>query len=674
MKYPMKAITTILILLSLVAFILPQATAVYPSTFDNKYPTTVWSDMGKTGSISGRVTSGSNDAVNVKGAYVAIINASNESQEYFSTYSDSNGAFLFQNVNATYSSINQTGRDGTAATYLSSTSMYQVYANISYGNGNYSEGYSGAFGIDADSRGVTAISVSILQKPAAITLTANNTQVNADGQSTITLTAHGLDASGGAVADGTSITMVVTDQTNMSEPSSQIVNNWSINNGSIGSAGQQYYIANAGSGSISTSFGWAPVLMGGNYTTVYAYFTADPTVNASIRIYFAPATASWTGYVVDSFGTGYGGIPVTLHVIGNYSNGTFYELYNMTAMTSTYQPFVGLYVFDYIVAQNAVYGYVDSRAQITDNISIFGKSDNYSMNLSATSLGSIVLKVPSPDAIQVTAEKDTILVGGESDQVIAQLYLNGLPYKRANVTVTFSSDNDSVATLPDVKAYATDVNGQARITLTSNYTAGNVDVTGNAAIMYQHNLTDTTAVRVVGWGTVSGIVTDENKVGIPNANVTLWNVRWDQATGAWIKTQLVNISENPQLSNDGRTAAVGMYTFYRVPWDVYELVAEDEGHTWYATFVLGPWPSGVDAYANASYVPASEYGTATHNIVIPDYTDRGFFPPVTSPSAVAPTQTATPTSIPTAKPTPGFGALLALAGLAGVICFIVKTK
>ncbi len=117
-------------------------------------------------------------------------------------------------------------------------------------------------------------------------------------------------------------------------------------------------------------------------------------------------------------------------------------------------------------------------------------------------------------------------------------------------------------------------------------------------------MTNSTTVRVVGWGTVSGIVTDQNKVGIPNANVTLWNVEWNNSTGSWsIHLTPVNIPENPQLSNDGRTAAVGMYTYYRVPWNVYNVTGEKEGHVWYAMFVLGPFPSDVDAYDERSLHP-----------------------------------------------------------------------
>lgn len=122
------------------------------------------------------------------------------------------------------------------------------------------------------------------------------------------------------------------------------------------------------------------------------------------------------------------------------------------------------------------------------------------------------------------------------------------------------------------------------------------------------------------WATLSGIVTDQNKVGIPGAIVTLWNVRWDNASGTYVNTKLAGgITDNPILSDNGTTGAVGMYTFYRVPWNVYNVTAEKDGHLWYSVLLLGPWPEDNEAYKNASFRPGSEFGTAVHNIAIPDY-------------------------------------------------------
>ncbi len=682
MKNTIKAALAVLMIMSIIAVILP-ATADKPvygpdsGPYTHMYPQTVWSDLGKKGSVTGRVTTSVNGTVGIGSAYIAVVNASNVSQEYYNTTSDAYGNYQITGLNATYSSVKLAGPDGTTGTYNAGVNMYKIYANKS----PYGEGWSQAFGIDANNSGTTTTSVVILTKPARIELKAERTHVIADSIDNIMITAYMYDALGNPVSDGYNINFTVGNATNNSF--SDVGLNgadhwiWDVSNGSLNAYGQGNSSNNPtkdNTGSASVQFGWVDEQFGGNNSSIWAYYADDPSVKASIKIYFEAPTASWTGYVVDSFGTGYGGIPVVLHIIG--MNGTQpYEIYNMTRTTSSSQPFVGLFAFDYIVLQGAAYGYVEAQAQLTDNLTIYGKSNNYTMNRSATSIGSIVLKIPAPDDLKVTAEKDTILVGGESDWVIAQLYLNGQAYKRSGIAVTFNSSNDTVATLPTVKTNITDLNGQAWILLTSNNTVGKVDINGTAAIMYNHNLTDSTTVRVVGWGTVSGIVTDSNKVGIPNANVTLWNVEWNQSQNAWVNTQPVSIPENPQLSNDGRTAAPGMFTYYRVPWNVYNVTGEKEGHMWYAMFVLGPFPTDVDAYTNASYIPASEYGTATHNIAIPDYS---FIQPVSpSPSVIvtaAPSITATPTPTPTAVPSPGFETLFALAGLLGVAYLIARKE
>jgi len=123
--------------------------------------------------------------------------------------------------------------------------------------------------------------------------------------------------------------------------------------------------------------------------------------------------------------------------------------------------------------------------------------------------------------------------------------------------------------------------------------------------------------QVEGFVTVSGIVTDQNKVGIPGANVTLWNARWSDTSGAWEKASVSKVKDNPQRTDNGSTGAVGMYTFSQAPWGVYNLTAEKDGHAWFSVFLLGPWKN--DVYGNASFYPGSEFGTSVHNVAIHDY-------------------------------------------------------
>lgn len=648
--------------MSMIATVLPTTAATYPTSFGNPYPPAY---DGKTGSVTGRVMTSAN-STGIGRAYIAVVNASNTSEEYFNTSADPYGYYLIIGLNATYSSVLGRGSPAFAGdprgNLTAGKSAYKIYANKS----PYGEGYSNEFGIDANESSSSTTSVVIFTKPARIELRAEKTHVIANGVNNIKLTAYMYDALDNPVGDGNQVNFTVGNVTNCTWLEGGFPIYQAPANGSFNGDRDFTNLTRGGTGSTNAQFGWVARGYGGNNSTIWAFINGT-NIYATVKIYFTAPTASWTGYVVDSVGTGYGGIPVKLHIMNNST-----EMYNMTRTTSSLQPFVGLFAFDYIIIQGATHGYVDAEAQLTDNLTIYGASDNYTMNETRTSSGFIVLQIPPPDAIKVTAEKDTILVGGESDWIIAQLYLNGLPYKRASVAVTFSEDNVTVATLPKVKTNITDLNGQAMILLTSNQTVGKVNITGAAPIMHQHNLTDTCMVRVVGWGMVSGIVTDMNRVGIPNANVTLWNVKWNETLGRWENTKKVNIPENPQLSNDGRTAARGMYTYYKVPYNVYNVTGEREGHIWYAVFVLGPWPSDVKDYTNATDIPGSDYGTATHNIAIPDYS---FITPTSpTPPPVSPTPTPVPSPSVSVKPTPGFETLFALAGLLGVAYLIARKE
>ncbi len=236
--------------------------------------------------------------------------------------------------------------------------------------------------------------------------------------------------------------------------------------------------------------------------------------------------------------------------------------------------------------------------------------------------------------------------------ITAQLYLNGKPYNQSNVQITFTSDNDAVAVLePYYQTRPSDERGQAKILLISNNTVGYVNIT--ASIDPYHGLmgppiSATCKVRVVGWGTVSGVVTDKNKQGVPNAKMTLWY--WNGTANVGI----LESSDNPQLTNDGSTATIGTYTYTYVPVGVYNLTAEKDGQVYYAKVFL-------------------EAGTYTANVAFPDYI---YIPPVTPTPVLTPTPTPSATPTPTPAPSPGFGAVFAImaivAGIAGAAFKIGK--
>lgn len=117
------------------------------------------------------------------------------------------------------------------------------------------------------------------------------------------------------------------------------------------------------------------------------------------------------------------------------------------------------------------------------------------------------------------------------------------------------------------------------------------------------------------WSTVSGMVVDRHKNGIPGAIVTMYEVVWDGETYKNIRE--LNSSINPQYTvSDPAIAAIGTYTYFDVPLGTYNLTAEKDGHLWFAL------------------VNATQPGTYTNNIAIPDY-----LMPVESPSSSLVTDT-----------------------------------
>jgi len=115
---------------------------------------------GQTGSVTGRVTA-STGTTGIVGAYIAVVNASNVSEEYFNTTSGADGFYQIVGINASYNAINPSDVGPNGPT------PYKIYANMSYG-----EGYSAAFGIDASggpsspATGVSPITVASTPTPS----------------------------------------------------------------------------------------------------------------------------------------------------------------------------------------------------------------------------------------------------------------------------------------------------------------------------------------------------------------------------------------------------------------------------------------------------------------------------------------------------------------------------
>ncbi|CAJ37271.1 PGF-CTERM sorting domain-containing protein [Methanocella arvoryzae] len=651
MKNTTKAVLIALAVLAIIALTI-DATAVKPyyNTSYSKAPAMSEAHPSP-GAVSGRLTT-ANTSAGLPNAYVAIVNAANLSEAWYEGESDSNGFYQFPNVNNTWVSNN----GGQYA------SLYKVYANHSV----FGEGYSNAFPVEE--RSTAPANVVIIPQPAKIVVTAERNNIAADAADHVKIYAYVTDALNDPVADNTLINFRI----NVTDSEYNKSYNGSLSRDGIYSDSQGRILNDVPTkgGWANVSFGWVVEEAAGLNSTIIAEYPADPEINGSTSIYFSPTLASWFGSVQDSFGKPYGGTVVTLHLMGyvyDSESGAIIgtkEIYNMTTTAYVDLPYPGSYVFDNIELNNSIaYAYASAEADIGDGVIYYGKSDNYTLNKSRTSSGFIVLHVPMPDAIELTPDPETILVGGDQSIITAQLYYNGKPYKRGGVTVTFFGSNDTIAYLPSVKTNVSNSAGQAAIILTSNATKGKVTVTGYTKIGITQNLTDDCEVEVVGWGTISGMVTDKNKNGIPNATVKLWTTKW--ANDTWESVRLVKSPENPQYTvSRPEIAAIGTYTYYRVPSGIYNLTAEKADssgnvHMWFAIVNL-------------------TVGTATNNVALPDYvvpSEVVTATPVVTPSVTATptaTQTVTPTATPT--PTPGFETVFALAGLLGVAYLIMRKE
>jgi hypothetical protein len=147
-------ITCVVILILIAGF---SATAAKPAYTGIKCPPAV---DGKTGATTGRVTAATN-TTGLVGAYIAVVNASNVSEEYFNTTSGPDGYYQILGLNASYNATNASDVGPNGPT------PYRVYAYHPL----LGEGYSAAFGIDASSPGTGGGGIppiSVTSTPTAV--------------------------------------------------------------------------------------------------------------------------------------------------------------------------------------------------------------------------------------------------------------------------------------------------------------------------------------------------------------------------------------------------------------------------------------------------------------------------------------------------------------------------
>jgi hypothetical protein len=140
-------------------------------------------------------------------------------------------------------------------------------------------------------------------------------------------------------------------------------------------------------------------------------------------------------------------------------------------------------------------GTYNVTAEVTDNLgnkhSCFGIV-NLTVGTATKNIAFSDLDV-FPVSLSITASPGTISPGGDIVMtrsqlqsgygmvvISAQLRSNGVNPDRSNVAVTFSSNNNAVGWLPNVKTNLTNSNGCTSIVLTMSQMAGCVDVSPSA--------------------------------------------------------------------------------------------------------------------------------------------------------------------------------------------------
>jgi len=141
-------------------------------------------------------------------------------------------------------------------------------------------------------------------------------------------------------------------------------------------------------------------------------------------------------------------------------------------------------------------------------------------------------------------------------------------------------------------------------------------------------------------GSITGIVTSANNAAIPGATVTLWAI----VDGVPV---LAVVPNNPQYTSNFSSSLPGAYAFTGVQPGLYNVTAQ-WGESWFYTQV------------NITG------GTATANIVIPEYVDvLAIKEPATVPTpktyyTYVPVRVSSPLPQATAAMSPGFSVLAAL--------------
>lgn len=119
----------------------------------------------------------------------------------------------------------------------------------------------------------------------------------------------------------------------------------------------------------------------------------NTSIHQGIVLRMPPLNATTVkGTVVSSFGIGLPNIPVTLHMTGadgNLNN----DLFNTTTISGTGNS-AGEFTIYAVPVNGTVSGYVSAQIQVSDNMTIYGRSNNFTFNNGSVFSSYVVLHVP----------------------------------------------------------------------------------------------------------------------------------------------------------------------------------------------------------------------------------------------------------------------------------------
>jgi len=230
-----------------------------------------------------------------------------------------------------------------------------------------------------------------------------------------------------------------------------------------------------------------------------------------------------------------------------------------------------------------------------------------------------------PTGASISSDSISILKGGYSTVVEFQLYLQGEPYIVEGFNVEFNIVDKSIASFVDgTGSYSTTtIAGRANATIVSHEKTGITEL-----FVRSCNQQESMTINVLGYGSISGFITDTHQHALPGAIVTLYpNAHHNATSGQWEhdpNTTAIDpfVPDNPQCAGNGSAGPAGAYVFSNVPLGTYRVEVD-------ASSI-----SGNDSHRYFAIVDILVEGSATANVVIPGHV-------VTSTPESTITQTAT---------------------------------